>query len=270
MRTGNDPDRHLAILLGVALGDDLTERTSPRETAFLLPLIAGLFSVALARAIPSDLVSTLAYVVTLLGLGAVLPAKPWRSAAIGSLPGACLLLARSPGKPIAIALLTIVLFAVSVGINGLLVKGGALLAQRSRRDHAAHRDDTPPGPWKPFQTKAQRGRFLVVLLAIVLIGGQRLSVWGSDEVDREADRRAAQIRTALNGRSPKSLQIDILGSANAGTTPPGGPYLSASPGNESFDATVELNRRLQYRCVQVHVSADGQVSTDIKKRQCRN
>ena len=253
----------------MALGDDLKGRTSQRETAFLLPLIVGLFSVALERAIP-DALSTLAYVVTLLGLGALLPDKPWRSAAIASLPGACLLLARSPGRPLATVLLTIVLFAASVGFSGLLVKAGALLAQRSRRDHASHPGDTPPGPWKPFQTKAQRGRFLVVLLVIVLIGGQRLSVWGRDEVDREADRRAAQMRTALNGRSPKSLQIDIFKAGNEGTTPPGGPYLSASPGNERFEATVEVNRRLQYRCIQVHVTADGQVSTDIKKRQCRN
>lgn len=254
----------------MALGDDLTERTSQRETAFLLPLIVGLFNVALARAVPVGDVTTLALVATLLGLGAVLPEKPWRSAAIASLPGACLLLLRSPGKPIAIVLLTVVLFAGSVGLRGLLVKGGHLLVQRSHRDHASHRDDTPPEPWKPFQTRAQRGRFLVVLLAIVLIGGQRLSVWGKDEADREADRRAAQIRTALNGRSPKSLQIDIFKGANDGTTPPGGPYLSASPGNDRFDATVEVNRRLQYRCIQVHVTADGQASTDIKKRRCRN
>jgi hypothetical protein len=56
----------------VALVDDLTEGTSPRETAFLPPLIAGLFSVALVRTIPSDLVSTLALVATLLRLRFIL------------------------------------------------------------------------------------------------------------------------------------------------------------------------------------------------------
>ena len=241
-----------------------------RETAFLLPLIVGLFSVALGRAVPVDAVNTITFVATSVGLGFLLPEKPWRSAAIASLPGACVLLLRSPPGSIGMLLLGIVLFAGGVALTGLLVKGGALLAQRSRRDHGTPRAPTPRSPWKPFETKAQRGRFLLVLLAVVLIGGQRLSVWGKAEVDREAARRAEQIRTALDGRSPLSLQVDIVRSVHGGSEPPGGPYLSASPGRDSFNATVEVNRRLQSRCIQVHLNADGQASTEIKKRPCRN
>lgn len=235
---------------------------SGKETALLLPLIAGLLAVALARVVPVEPVVTVIDLVILLALGAALPDKPWRTAAISGVPGLVVLLARLHDRSAATIALTLALLPLAFLFTGILVKAGAALAERPARRVTEGRRR------KPFETRAQRGRFLLVLLVVVLLGGRWLHDWGREEVDRDAARRADEVRRALTNRTPLSLQVAVLGGPDSLQSIPGGPYRSASPGATRFDATIELHRRLQYRCIHVHVDQEGRVATTIDDDSC--
>ncbi len=229
-----------------------------------MPLGAGLALIAVGWALPRPVASTVG-LVTLLGLGAVIPERPWRTAALTASPSLVASLVHATGESAASVGLVVLLSPLLVAFATLVIMGGRLLV--------GHQPDAAPPVesaddfgrrWKPFETKAQRGRFLVIVAILVVVGSGFLSRCGSAEADRDASRRAEEIRTALNGRSPQSLQSSL----GIDLVLPGGPYRFATVVGDSFEATAEVNSGFQYRCILVRVGPDGRVSTEIKHKRC--
>lgn len=238
----------------------------------LLPLAAGLASVGVsALGLDPGVASVLAMVV-FVALGAAHPARPWRTAAIASMPGLVVALVLVGSESLGLFLVVVATSPLYVALSALLVKGGALLVARADARPSAV-PTTVPGRGQPrrraFETREQRGRFLVVLALLLVIGGIALSRWGAGEADRRAEVRQGQIRTALVGQTPESLRVDGVTTA-FGDRPdlPGGPYDTTTLGPDRFEATVELQVRLQYRCISIEVTADGAVSTEVERDEC--
>lgn len=240
------------------------------EAELLLPLAAGLALLAVSYATSNGAWTGVLNLVTLLALGAIVPENPWRTGAIAATPGVFAAVLAAANRPMGTLALIVVLSPLVLVVAGLLVKGGALLVARS--------EDASPGGqhgasakhrWRPFETKAQRGRFLVVIAVLVLVGSSWLSNWGASEANRAAARRVDEIRSALAGHTPESLRRDALMHGYGGDSGvPGGPYRVTSLGSEQFTATAEVSERLQYRCIHVEVNASGEVSTKITKGRC--
>lgn len=240
------------------------------EAELLLPLAAGLALLAVSYATPDGAWTGLLSLVTLLALGAMVPENPWRTGAIAGSPGVFAAVLEAANRSMGALALIVVLSPVVLVVAGLLVKGGSLLVGRSEDASPGEQRGAPvEHRWRPFETKAQRGRFLVVVAVLVLVGSSWLSNWGAAEADRAAARRVDQIRSALAGHTPESLRRAGLSYAyGGGGGVPGGPYSTTSLGSERFTATAEVGKRLQYRCIHVDVSASGEVSTKITKGHC--
>lgn len=243
----------------------VTSANRRRQADILLALAAGLVLVGLARVLPASL-SSIAGVVTLLALGAVVRHAPWRTGALAAAPAVVAGLVRAAGESLSSVAVIVVLAPLLVAICALVVKGGGYLVDR-RSDAAGPTDEDGSSGgrrWRPFETKAQRGRFLVIVAVLVVVGGGLLSTCSGDQADRVASRRAEEIRVALEGRSPASLQTGLAMNPEL----PGGPYRVAAVIGDSFEATVEIRRGLQFRCIRVHLGVDGRVSTDINHKRC--
>lgn len=251
----------------------MTARTGQREIAVLLPFAAGLLLVALPYVVPVGSITVVIDLVTLLVLGAVLPQQPWRTGAIAALPTIVGAVLRAAGESPAVFALAVLGSPLAVALFGLVVKGGALfLRPASTKEAGELEEDAEEGGgrrWRPFETKAQRGRFLIVVAVLFLVGSRALSNWGAEEADRMAALRASEIQDALSGRTPQSVHVEAMtGAFEDRSGLPGGPYQQASFGTNSFRATAEVRLRLQYRCIYVQLDGDGQVDTEIKKSQC--
>ena len=190
---------------------------SEERRGIWVPLAVGFVLVAV-RQVLSPPVAVAVTVAVLLGLGALLPRRPWRTAVIAALPGLAAGLVVGLRHSVGWAALALVLFPVGVAVTALLVKGGSLLVLRPEPGSAPVAAGYRP---KRFETKAQRGRLLVIVAAVVVVGGVFLRSWGTAEVDRMADRRVAAIRAALDGLDPNTLRLDPLGSTTAPTSPAG-------------------------------------------------
>lgn len=241
------------------------------QVEVLLPLAAGLLVVGVSAVGLGSGATTLLDMAVFLALGTVLPKRVWRTAAIATAPGLVVGLVRAGSDSVGLFLVVVVASPLVIALSALLVKGGALLVARAGDSPSP----TPNGPGrggrrrKAFETKEQRGRFLVVLAILLVAGTSALSDWGAAEADRRAAAREEQIRTALAGRTPQSLQIEgLTGTAADRPGLPGGPYDRATLGSDHFEASVELRVRLQYRCIRVAVTPDGHVATDVDKGEC--
>lgn len=208
-------------------------RASERpKTEVLLPFSVGLLQVGLLLLGPNAAITTGLNIVAFLALGAVLPARPWRTAAIASVPGLVFGLVRAGLDSSGTFLMVFLASPLVVAFSAVLVKGGAMLVARAGDEPTA--DPTgvagaSPRRRKAFETKAQRGRFLVVLVLVLVIAGTVVSRWGGREADSRAAARADQIQAALAGVTAQSLQVDSLtGAMGEGPGPPGGAYNTQS------------------------------------------
>ena len=79
-----------------------------------------------------------------------------------------------------------------------------------------------------FDSQLNRGRFLLVLFAVAVIASRLVTSCGAGAADKEAARRTAEIRAALDGRKP----VDLAPAFRPGfsQTMPGGPYDFVGPG----------------------------------------
>lgn len=235
-----------------------------------MPVAVGLVLAALPFVVPQRGLIVALDIAALLALGAWRQEKPWRSGAIVALPGAAVALARATDDSLGSFALVASTSPVVVAVSGLLVKAGGLLVHRADQEPASGPGDASGGHGrghrrKLFETKPQRARFLVIVAAVLGIGVSLLEWWGAEEADRRASERAEEIQTALAGRTPESLLIEgVMGSSAL----PGGPYRFASLGPGAFEASAEVSRALQSRCIRVRVIADGQVSTEIENGRC--
>lgn len=243
-----------------------------REIAVLLPIAAGLILVALPYVVPVGTITVVVDVVTLLALGAVLPQRPWRTGAIAAFPTIVGAVLRAAGESPALFALAVIGSPIVVAIFTLLVKGGAMFLRPGTNEAGDPEFRAQEGGrrrWRPFETKVQRGRFLIVVAVLLLIGSRALSNCGAEEADRLAARRASEIRAALSGRTPESVHVEgMTGAFEDGPGLPGGPYRHASLGTDTFRATAEVRYRLQSRCIHVRLDGDGQVDTQIEKSEC--
>lgn len=238
-------------------------RRGVREAALLLPLTAGLLSVAVAAAVPAGW--TLLFVLLiLLALGALLPESPWRTGAMAALPAVAAALVRAAGESMGTFAVFLLGAPVFVALTVLVVKGGALLVAPSTEPKAAGRR------WRPFETQAARGRFLVIVAVVLVIGVSWVRNLGAEEADRAATRRSEEIRTGLQGQTVDSLRLASIRQGVTGEGPgvPGGPYRSVRPGTDRFSATAEVQKLAQFRCIHVEVDAAGAVTTRVVKEQC--
>lgn len=174
---------------------------------------------------------------------------------------------RGPPRPAGDSLGASALFLVAapilVAVCAAAVKGGAMLAAPATEPRAGE------GRWRPFETQAQRGRFLVVVAVLLVIGTSYYRNLGADDTDRAAARRVEEIRAALKGETAESLRRASIGAGVTGRgVVPGGPYRSMRPGTDRFTATAEVRKLSQFRCIHVEVDAAGAVTTRIVKRGC--
>ena len=251
----------------------MTPRSGEREIAVLLPLAAGLILAALPYVVPVGTITVVVDVVTLLALGAVLPQQPWRTGAIAASPTIVGAVLRAAGESPALFALAVIGSPIVVAIFALLVKGGAVFLRpagaNETGDPEKRAQEGGRRRWRPFETKTQRGRFLIVVAVLLLIGSRALSNWGAEEADRLAALRASEIHAALSGRTPESVRVEgMTGAFEDRPGLPGGPYRHATLGTETFRASAEVRYRLQSRCIHVQLDGDGQVDTQIEKSEC--
>ncbi len=241
-----------------------------RRRAFvLLPLVGGLLAVGVAQLSPPAVVIPLS-VGTLVGLGAVVPERPWRTAAIFEAPGLTAAMARAAGDSLGLVAVVLAMSPVVLAISwGLVRAGAALRRERDARRGEEGASDTAErvrGDRGLFATKARRGAFLIVLLTVLGTCNAALTQRWGDTADRLARQRAEEIRSALAGREPQSLQNDALRGAYGGAREPlpGGPYREMQPGATEFTASAEVRSGLEYRCIRVRVHADATVHTSSR------
>lgn len=233
-------------------------RDVPQQRAsVLLPFAAGLFIVAVAQlAVPAIVMAVTVGV--LVAVGAVVPERPWRTAAIAEAPVLVLALARAVGQSIALVGVVVLTLPLVLAISVLLLKAGAGL----RRER--------PAGGGVFATKARRGAFLIAMVAVLVVGNAVFTQRWSDAVYGRALQRQEEIRSALRGRTPQSLQAQALARAfsGAGDALPGGPYQEVRTGTEEFRAAAEVHAGLERRCIRVRVDADAIVSTAVEHGGC--
>lgn len=250
----------------------MTVMSQTGAARLLLPLVAGVLAAGLGEVLPAP-AAFVVHGVLPLTLGALLPSHPWRSGVLFAAPALCVMVARAGAASAGLVAFVVVTSPVVVLIAGLLVKGGAVLFPRG--GHGADRDgptvERRGGPRRGlFETKAQRGRFLVVLALVLVAAAAGIDNWGAAEADRMAARRAEEISDALAGASPADLRPRLLGAAygGLGERPPGGPYTWLRPGTDELRAAAEVRHRLQVRCIEVRLDAAGRVSTEISGGRC--
>jgi hypothetical protein len=236
-------------------------RTESRAAELLLPLATGLLIVGINAALPLSGGALLGLMV-MLTLGAVLRGHPWRTGAIVAAPIVMAAVARAAGDSLGASALFVVAAPILVAILAAAVKGGAMLAAPASEPKAAD------GRWRPFETQAQRGRFLVIVAVLLVIGTSYCRNLGAGEADRAAARRVEEIRGALAGQTAASLhQARRLGFTGRDTVP-GGPYRTTRAGSDRFAATAEVRRYSQFRCIHVEVDAAGAITTRVTKDRC--
>ena len=221
-----------------------------------------------------DELSGLVNLVLILALGAVVRENPWRAGALASLPLMGVVLIRT-GTTSALALaVAVVVGPVFLVISALLAKAGSMLVARGP-DEAAPDGLAPVGPTgrrAMFDTKAQRGRFLVIVALVVMMVTGTVSAVSSRAADRKAEERVAEIRLALNGKTPEELVpgmiVGFIGDDSVGPVLPGGPYEVIRPKNGAIDATSQVRAGFTQRCIRVHLAADGVVTTSTTEGSC--
>jgi hypothetical protein len=228
----------------------------------LVPLAAGLLIVAIAGAVKIG-GGVLLGALLLLSLGAVLPGHAWRSGAIAAAPTLVAGLVRSAGDSLAALALVVALAPILVSAYAAAVKGGAMLVAPAAEAPADGRRR------RPFETQAQRGRFLVLAALVLVVAVSWSRNLGAGEVDRAAGRRVEQIRAALAGQTAGSLrQVAPFALTRPDADVPGGPYRSVELGADRFRATAEVRKLAQSRCIHVEVDGAGALTTRIVKGGC--
>jgi len=240
----------------------VSTRTEPGAAHLLLPLATGLLIGAINAVVPFG-AAGLVGLMLLLTLGAVLPGHPWRTGAIAAAPTVLAAVVAGAGDSLGAAALFLVASPVLVAIFAAAVKGGSMLVASTTEPK------TGDGRWRPFETQAQRGRFLVIVAVLLVIGTSYCRNLGAGEADRLADRRVESLRSALAGQTAETLLQATLRSGFTGTgTVPGGPYRSARPAPDRFTGRVEIRKFSQFRCIHVEVDAGGAVTTSIERERC--
>jgi hypothetical protein len=240
----------------------MSVRTDSGAAELLLPLATGLLMLGINAVVPVGGAGLLGLLL-LLTLGAVLPGNPWRTGALAAAPMVVAAVVAAAGESLGAAALFLVAAPILLAVCAAAVKAGAMLVAPAAEAKAGE------GRRGPFETQAQRGRFLVVVAVLLVIGASYCRNLGASEADRAAERTVEELRGVLAGQPAESLRLASLGSGLAGVgVVPGGPYRSVRPGSDRFTATTEVTKLAQSRCIRVEVDAAGAVTTKVVKRAC--
>ena len=242
----------------------MKRRTWPdsRAAELLLPLAAGLLIIGISAAVPVA-GSALLGLLVLLTLGAVHPGHPWRAGVLAAAPTILASLVTAAAHSLGLFATLLAGSPILVAIYAAAVHGGSLLVAPATEPRAG------AGRWRPFETQAQRGRFLVIVALLLVIGVSWSANVGAGEADRAASRRAEEIRGALEGQTAESLRrTSLISGFTAEWDVPGGPYRLVMPGTDRFTATAEVRKRAQARCIHVEVDAAGSITTKIVRSSC--
>ncbi len=113
-----------------------------------------------------------------------------------------------------------------------------------------------------FETKRQRGRFLVLLLATAVVIFLGLNSWAACRANESAGTTQAVMRTELPRVGARELLLPIDNDLSI-------PDLrSILPTDDGAQATSEVRVLWQYRCVAGQVDEAGTVAVEIFERSC--
>ncbi len=113
-----------------------------------------------------------------------------------------------------------------------------------------------------FETKRQRGRFLVLLLATAVVVFLGLNSWAARRANERAETTQAVMRTELPRVGARELLLPIDNDLSI-------PDLrSILPADDGAQATSEVRVLWQYRCVVGRIDEAGNVAVEIFERSC--
>lgn len=113
-----------------------------------------------------------------------------------------------------------------------------------------------------FETKRQRGRFLVLLLATAVLIFLGLNSWAARRANASAETTQAVMRTELPRVGARGLLLPIDNDLSI-------PHLrSILPTGYGAQATSEVRVLWQYRCVVGQIDEAGNVAVEIFERSC--
>lgn len=202
----------------------------------------------------------------LLALGAVLRNDPWRAGGIAAVPlVVAMVLDRglSPLRAVGVTLVAVPFVLVG---SALVSRAGSMLVAADEEGTA---EPGAGGRRGRFDTKARRGRFLVVLGIAVALANGACSAWGTRAADQKAAAREAEIRRALDPMTADQVMprvLAVLDSSGEGL--PGGPYRVIRAVGGGVEATAEVRAWTEERCVRARLSASGVVTTETSDGAC--
>lgn len=218
-----------------------------------LAVLVGVALIPLGRL--GQPVSGLVGLVLLLGLGVRAGPAAFRAGLVAAIPAALagiVLLGSRSGGAASLFLFPMGLFAV---FSGLLAAAGAM-AVRARADR---RSDDP-------EARARAGRaFVILAVAVLLVGGG----WALDLIAADrADERAEQMRV--------EMVAYLRAHPEAITAPPGAepPELGRIaqvilPRPDGTRVLQEVSAWWRFRCIEVMVPAQGDVTSRIIDHECQ-
>lgn len=247
----------------------MTESRSatPRVPAveFAVPLVWGGLLVAVGWVTSAPRGLGLAHLGVLLALGAFLPGPPLRAGALASLPLVVAGLATAARGSAARLAFAVVFSPFALLAGGLVATAGVLVGDYVREEVAARGSPGRPAA-RParFETKVQRGRFLLGVFVLLGVGGWLVGSWGAGAADDQAGRREKSMGQALRGVTPSDYAPATAGLGGL----PGGPYRSVRAGPDGLHVSDQVRVWLQSRCVRADVTPEGRVSTSVSHTAC--
>ena len=243
-----------------------------KDRATLYALGLGIVLVALGRVIDSELV-VLVDAAAFLALGARFPEAPRRLGVLAAMPLVVAAFVRAVSDSVGTVVIVSLLSPVGVLLAVFLVRLGARLVENEAETTRLGRAAEPPtasGRRGIFDTKAKRARFMVIIAFVVFGASFALTESSSRSVESKTEKRVAEIRKALEGRTPDQLTLEFLENVygRRGDTLPGGPYRMIMPSAEDIRATAEVRSGTETRCIHVHLRSDGSLTTVTKKSSC--
>jgi hypothetical protein len=117
-----------------------------------------------------------------------------------------------------------------------------------------------------FQTKRQRGRFLLGVAALGLGAAIGSNQWVADRADRRAAAAQARMQTALTGPDPAQIQF---GAFSGQLRLPFDSYTAAvDPNTHAIRVAARSGYAWAFRCVRGQRETDGRVTTAVVKKEC--
>lgn len=241
-----------------------------QATALWLPIAAGLLLAALPVLVELDPLVGIVHLGILLGLKAILRGPPWRAGALAAVPVVIGGLLRAGGGSGGRLLLLVLVSPLTIVISALVARAGSMLVEREpAAGDPADVAESSPTRRGMLDTKAQRGRFLVILGVLALAvttgcrhGGRRQLTARLPSESPRSDKHLAGARHA----SSCPTRSAPCSAATARSSPEGRTDQTVKKSDKAIDATVEVRSGLQSRCIRVHLTGGCPQNSDLRRR----